>query len=459
MEKQHKRPQDWSPAQRLRAVNEAATLSDEELGEFLRREGLHAHTLKQWRQDALAGLGASPRPGQKRISRRERQLERELRRKDKALAEAAALLVLQRKPRALRGGRGRLVGREVRMQVLQLIDEARAAGARLRPCCEVLGLDPRTVQRWRKQPEDRRPTAQRPEPANRLSEEDRERVRQIACSPRFRDLSPKQIVAQLADDNRYVASEPTFYRVLRASKLQRHREKAKPATRNKPREKVASGPNQVWSWDITYLRGPRRREYFYLYVALDVWSRKIVAWTVRESENGTHAARMIHEAAIREGCPKSLVLHSDRGSPMVSATLLGMLDFLSIKPSYSRPRVSNDNPYSESLSRTAKYRPEYPTKPFQTIEEATAWAEQFVAWYNHEHRHSKIGFVTPDQRHRGEDIAILERRRALYKAARARHPERWTRHTRRWDRPALVALNPSDETRVRLALSCPGVHS
>ncbi len=339
----------------------------------------------------------------------------------------------------------------MRAQILGLIDEARAAGARLRPCCEVLGLDPRTVQRWRRQPEDGRRTAQRPAPANRLSEAERARVRRIACSPRFRDLSPKQIVVQLADEGVYVASESTFYRVLRAHKLLNHRNRARPATHSKPREKIASGPNQVWSWDITYLRGPRRREYFYLYVVLDVWSRKIVGWSVHDSEDGTHAAALMQEAAVREGLPKGLVLHSDRGAPMVSATLLGMLEFLQIKRSYSRPRVSDDNPYSESLFRTAKYRPEYPSKPFGSLEEARAWAERFVSWYNFEHRHSQIGYVTPDQRHRGEDVELLECRKALYETARANRPERWSRHTRRWDRPTEVALNPSDQTRERLA--------
>ncbi len=339
----------------------------------------------------------------------------------------------------------------MRVKILGLIDEARAAGARLRPCCEVLGLDPRTIQRWRRQPEDGRRTAQRPAPANRLSEAERERVRRIACSPRFRDLSPKQIVVQLADEGVYVASESTFYRVLRAHELLSHRNRARPATHSKPREKIALGPNQVWSWDITYLRGPRRREYFYLYVVLDVWSRKIVGWAVHDSEDGPHAAALIQEAAVREGSPKGLVLHSDRGAPMVSATLLGMLEFLQIERSYSRPRVSDDNPYSESLFRTAKYRPEYPSKPFGSLAEARAWVDRFVSWYNFEHRHSQIGFVTPDQRHRGEDVDLLERRKALYAAARSKHPERWSRHTRRWDRPTEVALNPSDQTRERLA--------
>lgn len=335
--------------------------------------------------------------------------------------------------------------------MLDLIDEALAAGARIAPCCQLLGISPRTVQRWRSRPRDGRLDAQRPAPANQLTEAERQQVLCIACAPRFRDVSPKQIVAELADEGLYVASESTFYRLLRAAKLQHHRGRARPPAHRKPREKVATGPNQVWSWDITYLRGPGRRQFFYLYVVMDIWSRKIVGWTVEHSENGTAAARLVRTALLAEGSPKGLVLHSDRGSPMTSASLLGLLDALQIKPSYSRPRVSDDNPFSEALFRTLKYRPAYPSKPFEDIGAAEAWVEHFVDWYNHEHRHSAIGSVTPEQRHTGVDVALMERRRSVYEAARRRHPERWTGNTRAWNRPVEVALNPSDATRERLA--------
>lgn len=332
-----------------------------------------------------------------------------------------------------------------------LIDEAAASGARLRPSCDVLGLDTRTVQRWRTRCEDGRSTCTRSSPANRLSDGQRQRVLDVASTPRFRDVSPKQIVAELADEGMYVASESTFYRVLRAASMQSHRGRARPPAHSKPREKVATGPNQVWSWDITYLRGPMRGQFFYLYLVLDVWSRKIVGWAVHHEECGTYAARLVQRATLREGSPADLVLHSDRGSPMTSATLLAMLDSLAVKTSYSRPRISDDNPFSESLFRTLKYRPAYPSKPFESIAAARAWVEHFVDWYNHEHRHSSIGFVTPDQRHQGVDVALLAQRRVVYEAARRAHPERWTGKTRAWSRPVVVALNPSDETRERLA--------
>jgi len=339
----------------------------------------------------------------------------------------------------------------MRAVALALIDEATLAGARLVPCCDMLGIDPRTVQRWRRSPVDKRTTTQRPAPANSLSADERRQVLRIACSPRFRDLSPKQIVAVLADSDRYIASESTFYRVLRAEKLLRHRSHARPAVHSKPREKVATGPNQVWSWDITYLRGPKRREFFYLYVVMDVWSRKIVAAQVHATENGAMAARLVQRAYLREGAPSGIVLHSDRGAPMTSATLLGLLDHLQIKPILSRPRVSDDNPYSEALFRTLKYRPSYPRKPFKSLELARSWAARFVDWYNREHRHSAIGFVTPVQRHDGEDIHILSKRRAVYEAAKQRNPARWARNIRAWSRPEIVALNPSDVTREALA--------
>lgn len=340
---------------------------------------------------------------------------------------------------------------EVRALVLELIEEARAAGARFAPCCACLGLVPRTVQRWRQNPEDGRATAVRPPSANALTPEERAEVMRVACSPAFRDKPPAQIVAGLADNGKYLASERTFYRILRAERLLRHRTNARPPVHQKPFEKIADGPNQVWSWDITYLRGPGRREFYYLYVILDVWSRKIVAAVVHEVEQGHLAAYLFQQAFRREGSPNGLVLHSDRGAPMTSASLLGLLEHLHVRPSVSRPRVSDDNPFSEALFRTVKYRPSYPSRPFNSLAEARAWVEHFVRWYNHEHRHSGIGMVTPSQRHSGEDVAILERRRAVYAAARAARPERWAGPTRAWARPEEVALNPSDATRQRLS--------
>lgn len=347
---------------------------------------------------------------------------------------------------------------DVRAKVLALIDEALAAGARLAKACEVLGVAVRTVQRWRRDGlEDRRPLARRPCPANALSPQERERALELLCSPKWRDLSPKQVVPRLADEGIYLASESTLYRLLRAAKLQRHRGASRPAKPRAPRRHVARAPNQVWSWDITYLPTAVRGRFYYLYLGLDLYSRKVVAWQVHECEDAEHAAALITEACYREQvCPEQLVLHSDNGAPMKGATLLATLQALGVTASFSRPRVSNDNPYSESLFRTVKYRPWYPERPFASLAEARAWVERFVAWYNHEHRHSAIRFVTPHQRHVGEETALLDKRDAVYRAARVRHPRRWSGPTRNWTPIGPVWLNPPN-TRCRTSMG-PTVH-
>ncbi len=270
------------------------------------------------------------------------------------------------------------------------------------------------------------------------------RTKALATAPEYRDLSPKQIVPQLADDGVYLGSESTFYRILHEAKMQKHREPSRPPTeRHKPDEHVATGPNQVWSWDITYLRGPVRGMFFYYYIVMDVWSRKIVGWTLQAEESAEHAQAMIAAACRREDVRRDqLVIHSDNGAPMKAATLLAFLQSIGVVPPFSRPSVSNDNPYSESLFRTTKYRPESPRKPFASLEQARSWAAWFVDWYDTEHRHSAIKFVTPRQRHDGDDVEILARRRELHEAAKARNPNRWTKETRDWSRPQEVALDP-----------------
>jgi transposase InsO family protein len=260
------------------------------------------------------------------------------------------------------------------------------------------------------------------------------------------------MVPTLADRGIYVASESTIYRILRDEELNAARGvSATPVKRHRPRELVALRPNQVWSWDITYLRTRVRGRFFYLYLILDIWSRKIVGYAVHDVEAGDHAAQLIEDAYLAEGAsPGSVVLHSDNGGPMKSSTLLVKLQDLEVASSYSRPSVSNDNPYSESLFRTAKYRPEYPALGFEDLDAARRWADAFVAWYNDVHLHCAIGFVTPGARHAGEDTALLAKRRELYAAEQERHPERWSSRTRSWSRPVTVTLNkaPSEEEAV-----------
>lgn len=334
--------------------------------------------------------------------------------------------------------------------ILSLIDEAQRAGARLERCCSVMGLDPRTVQRWRDEGagDDGR-HGPKTKPGNKLSEAERARVLEIANSPEFRDRSPHQIVALLAERGDYVASESTFFRILREENQLAHRGRAKAPTVRPVQEHVATGPNQVWSWDITYLRSPVCGVYFYLYMFMDVWSRKIVAAEVRATESSEAASDILLKTCRTMGLnAKGLVIHQDNGSPMKGSSLKATMEQLGVISSFSRPRVSDDNPYSESLFRTVKYHPTYPRNPFHSATSAQTWVDFFTGWYNHEHLHSGIGYVTPGARHDGTAAEILKKRRDAYELARRRHPERWARHARKWDAPRVVLLNPSLETRL-----------
>jgi transposase InsO family protein len=218
-------------------------------------------------------------------------------------------------------------------------------------------------------------------------------------------------VPTLADRGEYIASESTFYRVLHEENMMQHREGARPRSSAKPREHIARAPNRVWCWDITYLRSAVRGAFYYLYLVVDVYSRKIVGWWVACEESMDTASKLIERAtqeqAVRAG---ELVLHADNGGPMKGSTMLATLHKLGVLASFSRPRVSDDNPYAEALFRTLKYRPGYPRRPFESIDAARVWVAGFVAWYNREHLHSAIRYVTPDSRHKLQDRAILAAR-------------------------------------------------
>ena len=327
------------------------------------------------------------------------------------------------------------------------INEACVAGARQSKACEVLGIRSRTLQRWREngqvRADGRRKSDTRSEPHNKLSLLERKRILNTANSQEFAHLSPNQIVPMLVDQGQYVASESTFYRVLREANQLAHRGKAKPPTRKRPAPLQANAPNQLWSWDITYLSTTVKGIFFYLYLIMDVFSRKIVGWEVYETESADQASRLFHKTYLREGIAgDDLVLHSDNGSPMKGATMLATLQRLGVMPSFSRPSVSDDNPYSESLFKTLKYHPGFPDKPFDSLEQARSWVVGFQHWYNEVHRHSALKFVTPGQRHRGEDIAILEQRHLLYEEAKASMPGRWSGKTRNWTPVKIVYLNP-----------------
>jgi putative transposase len=342
-----------------------------------------------------------------------------------------------------------------RTKIIDLINKATAAGARISPCCKVVGITIRTYERWiygGVVNEDRRPSAERPTPQNKLSKEEYDSVLRITNLPEYADLPPSQIVPAIADRGMYVASESTFYRILRNEGMQKHRGRSKtPEKSREPETHIAYAPNRVWTWDITYLNTSIRGRYYKLYMIVDIFSRKIVGWEVWEDETGEHASDLVEKAVMAEGARNNLlVLHADNGSPMKASTLKAKLELLGVAGSYSRPRVSNDNPYSESLFRTCKYRPNYPAEGFESLDEARKWVMEFVFWYNSIHYHSGIRFTTPNSRHTGKAEGIIENRKKVYTAAKELHPERWSKGVRNWDLPDSVALNPIDEEKSKL---------
>ena len=262
-----------------------------------------------------------------------------------------------------------------------LIDEAVDSGARRASACRAVGLSVRTLERWRgAHPDDAREGPHRV-PANALSTAERAVILETVNSATYCDLSPHQIVPRLADAGCYLASASTRYRVLRADALLTHRGRAAvPIHRARPRH-VATAPDQVWSWDITYLKSPVRGVFWYLYLVMDIWSRRIMGWAVHPAQDEHHAAALVTRICQQRALtPDGLVLHADNGGPMKGATMVSTLERLGVIPSCSRPRVSDDNPYSEALFRTLKYCPAFPTQPFADVAARRADYMASPAW-------------------------------------------------------------------------------
>ena len=291
---------------------------------------------------------------------------------------------------------------------------------------------------------DRRALSVRPDPHNKLSDTERHRILDICNSAEFADISPNLIVPTLAERGEYIASESTFYRVLKHNNQLTERSGTKrKGTYKKPKSQKANKANQLWSWDISYCPSTTKGKHYYLYMIEDIFSRKIVGAEVHEQESGEHAAELLQRTVWKEKCVTSgVTLHSDNGSPMRSFTMLTKMQDLSVVSSYSHPRVSNDNPYSESLFRTVKYHRSWPKEGFGSVDEVREWVEKFVHWYNFEHKHSRIKYVTPQQRHTGEDFDILNVRKQVYADAREKNPNRWSQNTRNWEYIEEVNLNP-----------------
>jgi len=335
---------------------------------------------------------------------------------------------------------------------IELISDAVEAGARKSKACAVLGISCRTLRRWSEDGSDltdrRGQAARQRKHPQALTAEEKRAIVQVCNTPEYQSLPPSQIVPRLADKRVYLASESSFYRVLNEHNQLHRRGKAHaPRKVAAPQAWVAQGPNQVWSWDITYLPSTIRGQFLRLYMVMDVYSRMIVGSEVHWHESSEQAAQLISKACLSQNvCSDQLVLHSDNGSPMKGATMLATLQRLGVMPSLSRPSVSNDNPYSEAMFRTLKYTPAYPSKPFESIEQARAWGQRFVTWYNTQHRHSAIQFVTPAQRHAREDAKLLQQRKTVYEQAKCRMPGRWKmRPTRNWEEVKEVWLNPPRE--------------
>jgi putative transposase len=337
-----------------------------------------------------------------------------------------------------------------RRSAVKLVEEAVAAGARRGPACAVLGIHVRTLQRWEREGlghGDRRPLAERPVPAHALTSTERARILEVANMPAYASLPPAQIVPRLADSGEYIASESSFYRVLKADGQLAHRGRARAPQKREVTTHAANGPNQVWCWDITWLPGPVKGTWYYWYMMLDLHSRYIVASEVQDVESSELAAELLQRATLSHPLgQRPRVLHSDNGGAMKGATMLATMQTLGVVPSFSRPRVSDDNAYAEALFRNGKYCALWPQRPFTSLEEAREWVLRFTRWYNHEHRHSALRFVTPAQRHRGLAPAILQQRKAVYERARQRHPRRWSRDIRNWNIEPVVWLNRQKAT-------------
>lgn len=340
-----------------------------------------------------------------------------------------------------------MVALNIRQKIIFDVLAAVKSGASKIRACETIELNIRTFQRWFKgaqvQP-DQRSIIDRPIPKNKLSPSEYQTILDCCNNPEYASVPPCQIVPSLADKGVYIGSESSFYRILKAENQLKHRGRSNPKRVSKrPTSYTATGPNQVWSWDISYLPTPVIGQHYYLYLFMDIYSRKIVGAEVFTQEKGKDAANLLQRSVWKEKCSKqNLVLHSDNGAPMKSFTLREKMYDLGIVSSRSRPRVSNDNPYSEAVFKTLKYCPQWPESGFMSLDDARDWVARFMVWYNNKHRHSGIRYVTPDERHKGLDVEILKRRKLVYSKAKNKHPERWSKSIRDWSFIEKVELNP-----------------
>ena len=292
--------------------------------------------------------------------------------------------------------------------------------------CEALEFPRSSLYRAR-QPRTDGQKQPRPSPPRALSQIEKETVHKVLNSERFQDSPPRQVYATLLDEGVYHCSISTMYRILHEhDQVHERRDQRQHPAYTKP-ELLATASNQLWSWDITKLKGPAKWIYYYLYVILDVFSRYAVGWLIAEHESAALAEQLIAESCRKQKIdPDQLTLHSDRGPSMTSKTVAQLLADLGVAKTHSRPYTANDNPFSESQFKTMKYRPDYPDR-FGGLVDSRAWTRPFFDWYNNEHRHSSLGLMTPAMVHYGRAAEVTVQRRAILKAAYETHPERFVK--------------------------------
>jgi putative transposase len=314
------------------------------------------------------------------------------------------------------------------------------------PLCRSLGVSRAAVYR-RRRPRAERSTRTRASSPRALAPAERKAVLDVLHSDRFVDAAPPEVHATLLEEGTYLCSPRTMYRILTSNhEVRERRDHLRHPAYVKP-ELLATGPNQVWSWDITKLKGPRKWVYYYLYVLLDIFSRYVVGWMLAQSESGRLAQRLIEESCDKQSIePGQLAIHADRGGPMISKGLGQLLADLGVDKSHSRPHVSNDNPFSESHFRTLKYRPEFPDR-FGSPEHARDICRALFPWYNDEHHHSGLAFLTPAVVHHGRAEAVLAARYRTRLAAYVAHPDRFINGQPRCEKlPEAVWINPPKNT-------------
>lgn len=338
------------------------------------------------------------------------------------------------------------MSREEKQDILDFVNFYVLLGiVRLAVLCDSFGISQRTIQRWNQFGVDDKRKGAKKHVVRKLTEEERDKIYYVACSEEFKDMNAHELYNSLLDKEIYLASESSFYRILRDHNAVIHRTETKEgSSRKKPAELKATAKNQVWMWDITWIKTSVQGLYYYAYVIEDLFDRSIVGWAIYENESDEHAKELFELVTQKENsCPH--FVHSDNGNAMKGITLVAFYYRLGIVPSFSRPRVSDDNPYIESFFKTLKYTCGYP-KFFTSIEHARRWFADFINWYNKNHMHSGLQYITPFQKRNGEHHAIFERRNSVIAEAKQKFPARWgNRETRAYKVLAIEALNSASE--------------